>query len=111
MKGLDIFISQGDTGDLPVSLPFCGCGDETEEDGLVVMGLKKSPYCEEVIWQKELHKDEDGKWVATFAAEDTTQVPFGNYWWDARRFSEDGSVFTPMLPHRFVIGCTITPNL
>lgn len=99
---LQIEVSQGDTG--VVTIHFTG-DDAPADDVTALVTLKESVHCEKSIWEKEI-QIENRQCVIILDAEDTN-IMSGTYWWDVRLLYENGSIYTPMKPAKFIILNTV----
>ena len=98
VDGQKIEITRGDTGAFTITFT----GEDKPEDGCVVeISLKKSKTSPEAIWEKKLTVSNDQISV-TLLSQDT-DLPFGQYWWDARIIFRDGTIYTPMYPASFKV--------
>ena len=98
INGQKIEISKGDTGMFTITFT----GDDAPEDNCTVLvSLKKTRDSEEVIWEKRLTVGNHMITVALTA--DNTNLPYGQYWWDARILYRDGTIYTPMTPASFKV--------
>lgn len=96
VKGLDIGVTKGDTGQFTITFS----GDDAPENGCIILiSLKKTKTSEQCIWEKRMVVAENVVTVTLTSAD--TELPFGQYWWDARIIFRDGTVYTPMLPASF----------
>ena len=99
INGQNIEISRGDTGAFTITFT----GADAPEDGCIVeVSLKKTRSSEDTIWEKKLTVASNAIYV-TLLPQDTENLSFGQYWWDARIIFRDGSVYTPMLPASFKV--------
>lgn len=94
---LNITISRGDTATLDLTFS----GDVPKAGDTVVMALKTTPRDKNPRWEKVAK----GAATVTFRIEpeDTKDLPFGDYYWDARIFYQNGNVTTPFPPKRFTV--------
>lgn len=98
ITGRKIDISRGDTGQFTITFT----GDDKPADGVTVwVSLKKTKTSEDVIWEKYYTVHDDT--VTVLLTSNDTDLPFGQYWWDARIRFQDGTIYTPMLPASFRI--------
>lgn len=98
INGQDIEISRGDTGAYTITFT----GDDKPEDGCIVeVSLKKTKTSDTPIWEKKLTVTSDTVYVVLSQAD--TDLPFGQYYWDARILFQDGTVYTPMKPASFKV--------
>ena len=98
IDGLEIEVHKGDTEMFTITFT----GDDAPADGeKVLVSLKKSVDSENVIWEKLLTVSE-GKITVGLTSEETN-IPYGQYWWDARILYDDDTVFTPMNPASFKV--------
>ena len=98
ITGKKIDISRGDTGQFTITFT----GDDKPGDGAAVLvSLKKTKTSDDVIWEKRYTVSNDTI-IVTLTSSDT-DLPFGQYWWDARIRFQDGTIYTPMLPASFRI--------
>lgn len=99
INGLNIEIQRGDTGQF--TLTFSG-QDAPENGSVILVSLKKTVTSENAIWEKRLTVAENTVTV-TLTSQDTNNLSFGQYWWDARILFRDGTIYTPMDPASFVV--------
>ena len=94
--GLDIWISRGDSADLPIDIEGATDGD------IVAMTVKKCLTDTEPIFEKfaELY---EGSVIFPILSEDTKDLDFGTYYWDLRVFTQDGDSITPFRPRLFKV--------
>ena len=98
VDGQKIEITRGDTGAFTITFT----GDDKPEDGCIVeVSLKKTKDSTAPVWEKKLTVA-DSAISVTLLPQDTN-LPFGQYWWDARILFMDGTVYTPMLPASFKV--------
>lgn len=98
INGQDIEISRGDTGAYTITF----MGEDKPSDGCIVeVSLKKTKNSDTPIWEKKLTVASDAVYVVLSQAD--TDLPFGQYWWDARILFQDGTVYTPMKPASFKV--------
>lgn len=98
VDGQKIEITKGDTGAFTITFT----GEDAPEDGCIVeVTLKKTKSSEEAIWEKKLTVISSTVSVTLLPMD--TNLPFGQYWWDARIIFRDGSIYTPMLPASFKV--------
>lgn len=98
ITGKNVGITRGDTGQFTITFT----GDDKPEDGSTVfVSLKKTKNSEDMIWEKRYTVSNDT--VTVTLTSDDTDLPFGQYWWDARIRFMDGTIFTPMLPASFKV--------
>lgn len=103
VNDLDIIISRGDTATLDLTFS----GDIPSHQGdLVVMALKSTPRDKTARWEKVAAGGETVSF--RIEPEDTKNLPFGTYYWDARIFYQNGNVATPFPPKKFVISEVVT---
>lgn len=99
IDGQSIEITRGDTGVFTITFT----GQDAPEDGTVVqVSLKKTKTNESIIWEKK-YVVSGSQISVTILQDDTDNLPFGQYWWDARILFRDGTVYTPMKPASFKI--------
>lgn len=92
--GLDIWISRGDSAELPIDIEGAEDGDQ------IAMTVKKSLYDSDTVFVKYEEIDE-GQVVFEIEPEDTMDLDFGTYYWDLRVFPQDGGPITPFKPKLF----------
>lgn len=98
VDGQKIEITKGDTGAFTITFT----GEDAPEDGCIVeVTLKKTKSSDEAIWEKKLTVISSAVSVTLLPMD--TNLPFGQYWWDARIIFRDGSIYTPMLPASFKV--------
>lgn len=98
VDGQKIEITKGDTGAFTITFT----GEDAPEDGCIVeVTLKKTKSIDEAIWEKKLTVMNSTVSVTLLPMD--TNLPFGQYWWDARIIFRDGSIYTPMLPASFKV--------
>ena len=98
VDGQKIEITKGDTGAFTITFT----GEDAPEDGCIVeVTLKKTKSSDEAIWEKKLTVISSA--VSVILLPMDTNLPFGQYWWDARIIFRDGSIYTPMLPASFKV--------
>ncbi len=98
VDGQKIEITKGDTGVFTITFT----GEDAPEDGCIVeVTLKKTKSSDEAIWEKKLTVMNSTVSVTLLPMD--TNLPFGQYWWDARIIFRDGSIYTPMLPASFKV--------
>lgn len=98
VDGQKIEITKGDTGAFTITFT----GEDAPEDGCIVeVTLKKTKSSEKAIWEKKLTVISSTVSVTLLPMD--TNLPFGQYWWDARIIFRDGSIYTPMLPASFKV--------
>lgn len=107
IEDLDIRLTRGDSA----GLELCFTGDDAPgAEDLVVLQVKKRPRDAAALLEKSANPDAEHKALLSFAPEDTQGIPFGIYCWDVRIFYADGTVVTPMAPHRFDICEVVTDD-
>ena len=98
LNGLNIEISKGDTGSIRVTFT----GQDVPEDGTIALvSVKSCANEEEPIWEKRIPVANAGC-VIQLLHEDTS-LPFGIYKWDLRLIYNDGGIYTPMKPAKFIV--------
>ena len=98
VDGQKIEITRGDTGMYTITFT----GEDAPEDGsTILVSLKKTKISERAIWEKRLAVQNNAASITLTSAD--TNLPFGQYWWDARIIFRDGTVYTPMYPASFKI--------
>lgn len=96
INGTRIEITRGDTGQFTITFT----GDDKPADGsTILVSLKKTKTSDDLIWEKRYAVANDTVTVTLTGAD--TNLPFGQYWWDARIIFRDGTVYTPMAPASF----------
>lgn len=99
IDGTKIEITRGDTGMFTITFT----GDDAPEDNCTVLiSLKKTKDTDVVIWEKRLAVHDHAISVILIS-EDTKDLNYGQYWWDARIFFRDGTIYTPMMPASFKV--------
>ena len=102
LKGLNIFVSKGDTGNITVTFT----GEDTPPDNTIALvTVKKTADREEHIWEKELTVT-NARVVIPLRTVDT-DLAYGRYYWDLRLLYDNGDVYTPMKPAEFRVVETI----
>lgn len=92
IDGHSIEITRGDTGGFTITFT----GQDAPEDGSIVqVSLKKTKTSKDLIWEKKYVVSESQVTVIILQ-DDTNDLSFGEYWWDARILFRDGTVYTPM---------------
>ena len=98
IKGTNIEVTKGDTAAFTITFT----GADTPEDGCIVeVSLKKTKSSEDTIWEKKLTVTNSA--ISVTLLSDDTDIPFGQYWWDARILFRDGTIYTPMIPASFKV--------
>lgn len=99
IDGQSIGITRGDTGQFTITFS----GQDAPEDGCTILvSLKKTKTSDDVIWEKR-YTISGGVIIVTITSEDTVNLSFGQYWWDARILYRDGTIYTPMNPASFKV--------
>lgn len=97
IRGLDIYISRGDTETLVVDFECDVPPDNTQ----VIMTLKRYPNNSNALWVKNAVV-KNGSFTVRFSSSDTNFTP-SIYKYDIKLVYEDGEIYTPMLPADFHI--------
>ena len=99
IDGQKIGITRGDTGQYTITFS----GQDAPEDGCTILvNLKKTVKSEDMIWSKQYTVNSNVV-IVTITSDDTKDLAFGEYWWDARIVYRDGTVYTPMDPASFKV--------
>ena len=97
VSGKDITISKGDTATISITLT----GDVPGNDTIALFTVRENVNTCNAKLEKRLGVH-DGVIVLELTSKDT-DLPFAAYVWDIRLLYENGDVYTPFKPAKFIV--------
>ena len=97
LKGMEIYISRGDTALIDIDLN----GDVLPEGTTALVTVSRKPGADRALWEKTIAVQDGSVELSLSSAE--TDYPAREYWWDLRLKTPEGQVQTPFPPQPFVI--------